>query len=163
MPSRLRGEYYRRHGKELRWSGAVRKQADRDVWSIQQKVAKLVADAAGPHIFVDQRLVTGLLEMPAVRARKRAIFDELHRRRGIAHAKAVVRCRRNGPAPVHLCRFRRRGGGRDGEGDTDAQAESPSDHFSASSSCGWSLSHSAVFDSSLPLMTNDGVPSKSGN
>src|SRR5207248_651515 len=61
---------------------------------------KLVADPAGTDVALDERLVPGLLEMTAVRAGERAIFDQLHFRDRVPHPEAAFGSRDDRARPV---------------------------------------------------------------
>ena len=78
------------------------KEAHREVRSVEEEISKFVADAAGANILPNKRLVAGLLEMPAVRAGKRAIFDQLHLCGRVPHPEPALGRRGDGARPVAL-------------------------------------------------------------
>src|SRR4051812_19367790 len=162
-PLRLGGVDDFRHREELPRPRAMREQGHGNVRRVEDVVAELVADPAGAQIGLDERLIAGLLEMAAMGAGERAIFDELHRRRGIAHAEAALRRRDDIAGPVARRGRRppcRSGDGRDGERGQGKgrEKERRPPHGMALLSCGSSAAQLAVLSTILPLMKKVGVP-----
>src|SRR5206468_10946763 len=91
-----------RHCKKSAWSGATSKQAYGEVRTANEKVAKFVAYPTGPNIRLEQRLITSLLEVAAVRTGERAILDELGRRGRIAHSESTFRRNCDDLCPIAL-------------------------------------------------------------
>ena len=132
-------------------------------------VAEFVADLAGFDIVCDQRRDAVSSKWRQCGQVERAIFDELHLRLRDcpSETRRPASPRRRSVQSCCCSALWRRlaAAGRAGSSASRRAAAGlrrALHYFSAASSCGWSFSQLAVSLSILPLMTNDGVPLKSG-